>query len=160
MAFGITCARDDGDSGWEHRRSAITTLAQGQFLKGDLVALGHERTASVYTSTYSSYFGVALHDSLNSLPVGFATIAIPKPGGTAFVDLLTGEAASGLSFGQTGSIVSANGRTSTFSLLAGSVFSRIVQIVGPADSALSRIEVAFIQQGMTLYSVSSSTLNN
>jgi len=32
--------------------------------------------------------------------------------------------------------------------------------VGPMDSAQSRIEVAFIQQGATYYSASSSTLNN
>ena len=158
MAFGITPARDDGDSGWEYRRSLATTLSQGQFQKGDAVGLDKTRSASLYTSSnYSSLFGIAMHDSLNSLPTGYVTIAIPKPGGTAYVDLLTTEAASGLSFGQSGSIVSANGRTSSFSLLATSVWSRICTIVGPVDTALSRVEVAFIQNASVVYSTSSNT---
>ena len=154
MAFGITPARGN----WEYRRSAVTTSSQGQFQKGDLVGLDKTRVASLYTSSnFSSYLGVATHDSLNSLPANFVTLAIPRPGCTAYVDLLTTEAASGMSFGQAGSIVSANGRTSTFSLLATSVWSRVVEIVGPVDSNLSRVEVAFIQQAAVIYSVSSNT---
>lgn len=155
MAFGITPARGD----WEYRRSAVTTLAAGQFQKGDLTALGFGRVASLYTSSnMSTYLGVAMGNSLNSLPTGYQIIAIPRPGCTAYVDLLSGEPASNLSWGEAGSIVSANGHTSTFSKLATSVWSRTVEIVGAVDSALSRVEVAFIQNGATFYSTSSVSL--
>lgn len=160
MPFGITPARGD----WEYRRSTISTLAQSFFTKGDLVVLDHTRVASVYTSTYSGYFGVAMGSSINSLPAGFQLVAIPRAGCTAYIDLLTGEVASGLSLGQVGSVgtVSAvtGNQTSAFSRLQGSVFSSIWEIVGPVDSTNSRIEVAFLQQGMTFYSVSTTTLNN
>lgn len=155
MALGITPARGD----WEHRRfSAFTTLAQGQWQKGDLVGLTIGRLPSLFTSSnYSTYLGVGLHDSLNSLPSGTCTLAIPRPGCTAYVDTLTTEALSNLSIGEAGSIVSANGRTSTFSKLATSVFSRTVEIVGVVDSTFSRIEVAFIQNAATFYSTSSTS---
>lgn len=158
MALGITPARGD----WEYVRSPVTTLSQGQFQKGDLVAMGVARFVSLYTSSnYSTFFGVATHDSLNSFPAGYAVIAVPKPGCTAYVDTLVGEARSNLSFGEAGSIVSANGRTSTFSKLATSVWSRVVEIrtaEQPLNSSDSRIEVAFIQNAATLYSTSSVSL--
>lgn len=157
MALGITPARGD----WEYRRSAITSLAQGAFQKGDLVTLGVGRLVSLHTSSNNTIvFGVAMHDSGNSLPAGFATIAIPKPGCTAYVDTLTTEARSNLSWGESGSIISANGRTSTFSKLATSVWSRTVSIVSPdgPSSADSRIEVAFNQNTLLMYSTSSTSL--
>lgn len=155
MPIGITPGRGN----WEYVRSPVTSLSQGQFQKGDLVAVGFGRVASLYTSSnYSTYLGVATHDSLNSLPSGYAIIAIPTPGCTAWVDTLSGEVRSNLSFGEAGSIVSAGGRTSTFSKLATSVFSRVVEIRTmeyPANSRDSRIEVAFIQNVAALYSTSS-----
>lgn len=157
MALGITPGRGD----WEYVRSPITSLAAGQFQKGDLVATGVGRLASLYTSSnMSSFLGVATHDSINSLPAGYAIIAVPKPGCTAWVDTLATEARSNLSFGEAGSIVSANGRTSTFSKLATSVFSRVVEIrsFDGSNSRDSRIEVAFIQNTATLYSTSSVSL--
>ena len=157
MPQGIFPARGE----WEYRRSAITSLAQGQFQKGDLVTLGIGRLASLYTSSNNTIvFGVATHDSGNSFPAGFATIAIPVPGCTAYVDTLTGEIRSNLSWGEAGSIVSAGGRTSTFSKLATSVWSRTVEIVSPdgPSSLDSRIEVAFIQNTLLMYSTSSTSL--
>ena len=155
MPIGITPARGD----WEYRRSALTTLAAGMFQKGDLVSLGFGRVASLYTSSnYTEVLGVATHDSVNSLPAGFAIIAIPRPGCTAYCDTLTGEVISNLSFGEAGSIVSAGGRTSTFSKLATSVWSRMAEIVGPIASSTSRIEIAFIQNSMIVYSTSSTSL--
>ena len=156
MPIGITPARGP----WEYKRSAVTSLAGGQFQKGDLVALGFGRVASLYTSSnMSAYLGVAMQDSLNSLPSGFAVIAIPKPGCTAYVDTLTAEVRSNLSIGEAGSIVSAGGRTSTFSKLAASVFSRVVEIyTDPTPSVDSRVEVAWIQNVATFYSTSSVSL--
>ena len=157
MPQGIVPARGP----WELRRSTATTLAAGQFQKGDLVAFGFGRTVSLYTSSnMSAYLGVALHDSLSSFPAGKVTIAIPAPGCTAFVDTLAGEVASNLSWGEAGSIVSAGGRTSTFSKLATSVWSRVVEIAweGASNSADSRVEVVFIQNTATVYSTSSLSL--
>lgn len=155
MALGIIPARGE----WEYRRSQVTTLSQGMFQKGDLVALGVGRLASLYTSSnMSTYLGVAMQDSINSLPPGFAIIAIPRPGCTAYIDTLTTDARSNLSIGEAGSIVSANGRTSAFSKLATSVWSRVVEIVSDPSSADSRVEVAFIQNAATFYSTSSVSL--
>lgn len=157
MAQGIVPARGP----WEYRRSTATTLAGGQFQRGDLVAFGFGRTVSLFTSSnMTTYLGVALHDSLNSFPTGKVLIAIPKPGCSAFVDTLVGEVASNLSWGEAGSIVSANGRTSTFSKLATSVWSRVVEIAweGTPNSADSRVEVVFIQNSATMYSTSSVSL--
>ena len=47
MPLGITPARGD----WETVRSPITTLAAGMFQKGDLVATGMGRLASLFTSS-------------------------------------------------------------------------------------------------------------
>ena len=156
MALGIVPARGD----WEYRRfSAFTTLAQGQWQKGELVTLTFGRVPSLFTSSNATLFlGVAMNASLQSLPSGTCLIAIPRPGCTAYIDTLTSEPASNLSFAEAGSIVSANGITSSFSKLATSVWSRVVEIVGPIDSTLSRIEVAFIQNVATVYSTSSDSL--
>ena len=158
MALGITPARGP----WEYRRSGITTASAGQFQKGDLVTIGVGRLASLHTSSNNTFvYGVATHDSTNSFPAGFATIAIPIPGCTAYVDTLAAEIRSNLSFGEAGSLISANGRTSTFSKLATSVWSRTVQIVTadqPLNSADSRIEVSFIQNSLLMYSTSSASL--
>lgn len=158
MAFGITPARGD----WEYVRSPITSLSQGQFQKGDLVTTGVGRLASLHTASNNTFvLGVATHDSLNSLPAGFATIAVPKPGCTAYIDTLPTEVRSNLSFGESGSIVSFGGRTSSFSKLNTSVWSRTVTI-RTADQAVnsadSRIEVMFNQNPLLMYSTSSASL--
>ena len=159
MAYGIIPARGD----WEYRtfpKSQLTTLSQGAFSKGDLVCLDHGRHISVYTSTQSGYLGVAMHDSVQSA-LGI-TVAIPSPKCTAYVDSLTTDAASSFSLGQSASIITRYGRTSCLSMqpAGGSAFSFLVTLVGPIDTAQSRIEVGFIQQGAVFYSASSSTLNN
>ena len=156
MALGIVPARGE----WEYRRfSAFTTLAQGQWQKGELVALGFGRLPSLFTSSnMTTFLGVSMNASLQSLPTGTCLIGIPRPGCTAYVDTLTAEVISNLSIGEAGSIVSANGITSTFSKLATSVWSRTVEVVGVVDSTLSRIEVAFIQGAQTFYSTSSVSL--
>lgn len=159
MALGITPARGP----WEYIRSPITSLAQGAFQKGDLVTSGVGRLVSLHTSSNNTFvLGVATHASGDSLPAGFAIIAYPAgPGCTAYVDTLVTEVRSNLSFGEAGSIISANGRTSTFSKLATSVWSRTVQIRTadqPLNSADSRIEVMFIQNSMLMASTSSASL--
>lgn len=159
MPEGIIPARGD----WEIRtfpKSQLTTLSQGAFGKGDLVTLDHGRHLSVYTSTQSGYLGVALHASANSA-LG-VSVAIPKPGCTAFIGSLTTDAASNFSLGQSASIITRYGGMSCLSMqpAGGSAFSFLVTTVGPLDSTRSRIEVGFLQQGAVFYSASSATLNN
>ncbi len=162
MALGIIPARGP----WEYIRSPITSAAAGAFHKGDLVTAGVGRLVSLHTASNNTFvLGVATHDSGNSLPPGYAIIAYPAgPGCTAYVDLFnTSEPRSSLSFGEAGSIVSANGRTSAFSKLAASVWSRTVQIrtaeySAAENSAASRIEVMFLQQSMLMASTSSASL--
>ena len=160
MSQGIVPARGD----WEYRsfpKSQLTTLSGGAFSQGDLVNLDHGRHVSLYSSVQTGYLGVANHNSANST---FGIIvAIPAPNCTAYVDSLTTDAASSFSLGQSGSIITRYGRTSCLSMQpagGASAFSFIVTIVGPMDTATSRIEVAFLQQGATFYSASSMTLNN
>lgn len=148
---------------WEYRtfaKSQLSLLAQAQFQKGELVGLDHGRHLSLWTSTQSSYLGVAMHDSSESR-FG-VTLAIPAPNCTAYVDSLTTDVASNLSLGQAGSIITRYGKTSCLSMLpaGGSVFSFQVVLAGVQDSATSRIEVAFLGQTAVLYSASSATLNN
>lgn len=158
MAMGVIPARGP----WQYIRSQLTTSSQGQFQRGDIVCIDHARLASLWTSTQSGMLGIATHDSLNSLPAGYATIAVPLPGATAWVDSLTTDAASNFSYGQAGSFMTRYGRTSVLTMqpAGGSVFSFLAQIRGPMDSSLSRIEVLFLQQTQQFASVSSSTLNN
>lgn len=160
MASGITPFRGN----WETRsfpKSQITTLSQGAFSKGDLVCLDHGRNISVYTSTQSTYLGVALNASSDS---NFGVcVAIPAPNCTAYVDSLTTDAASLFSYGQAASIITRYGRTSCVSMSpagGASAFSFSVVIAGVMDSANSRIEVAFLSQNATFYSASSGTFNN
>lgn len=160
MAQGITPARGD----WETRtfpKSQLTTLSQGAFSKGDLVCLDHGRHLSVWTSTQSNYLGVALNASVDS-SLGIS-IAIPKPGCTAYVDSLTTDAASSFSLGQAASFMTRYGRTSVLTMQpagGASAFSYIATVVGPMNASLSRIEVAFLSQNAVFYSASSATLNN
>ena len=154
--IGCTPARGP----WEYRRSLVTTLSQGAFQKGEIVALSFGRVTSLYTSSNETIaLGIAMQASGNSLPAGYAVVAIPWPGCTAFVDTLSTEARSNISIGESGSIVSAGGITSTFSKLATSVWSRLVTIVSdPVPSIDSRIEVSFNQNLLTFYSTSSVSL--
>lgn len=161
MAYGIIPARGD----WEYRtfrQSELTTLSQGMFGKGDLVCLDHGRHLSVWTSTQSNWLGIALHASIDS-SLG-VTVAIPKPGCTAYADSLTTDAASNFSYGQAGSFMTRYGHTSVLTmqpgLPSGSAHSLIATIVGRLDSTQSRIEVAFLSQNAIFYSASSATLNN
>ena len=161
MALGIVPARGP----WEYRRSAVTSVSNGAFQKGEPVKLDHGRLVSLWSSVDSGFYGIAMGSSANSLPAGQQIIAIPSPGCTAYMDVATTEVASGLSLGQTGSFVSANGITSQWSGVQSKSFSSaMITIVGPVDvgtiSGVSRIEICFLVGTSTFYSASSMTLNN
>src|SRR5690348_3083315 len=139
---GIVPARGN----WEQRTLTISSTAT--FFKGDALKLNGVRELAVYSSTDSSLFGVALNDSSASLPAGKCVVAIPAPNCTAYLDVPTGLAASQLSLGQSlGIYKSGATNTSYLTTSMGSNFSRLAVIAGPLDSALSRIEIAFLVSG-------------
>lgn len=152
MPLGFTL----GSGPWEIRQ--FNTNSAATFLKGSLVELNGARDVVEYASTSSSCLGIAMHDSVNSLPAGKVLVAIPKPGCTATCDLAPGLAASVISVGQAQGVGKRGNYMSFVTDLNSSVWSRIVTIVGAPDSARSRIEVAFIQFGAEIYSTSSVSL--
>ena len=140
---------------WEYRLTNQASAAT--FFKGDALALNGVREAVRFASTSSQLHGIAMQDSANSLPRGKVIVAIPAPNCTAYADVDVGIAASALSIGQGKSLYKSGAtNTSYISQLAGSQFSTVCVVAGPLDSALSRIEVAFLTSG-GLYSASTST---
>jgi hypothetical protein len=141
----------------------LPTTSSSTFRKGSLVALSTARNVRLYDSADSGYLGIAMNASVDSLPAGKVLVAIPRPGCTAYADCFTGMATSVVSIGQAmGLCVGNQSGDSTYlsfiTTLATSVFSRIATIVGPVDSANSRVEIAFVQNEATFYSTSSVSL--
>ena len=151
MPLGLVPCRGD----WEYR--TFNTSSAATFAKGCLVALNGARDVVEYVSTMSSYLGIAMSHSTASTPAGKVVVAIPRPGCSATADLNGGWAQSLVSIGEVFCISKA-GNLMSFITLRQSVFSSNVEVVGPVDSATSRVEVAFVQLGATLYSVSSTSI--
>jgi hypothetical protein len=151
MPEGLTPARGD----WEYR--VFNTASAATYAKGCLVALNTARDVVEFTSAMSSYLGIAMSHSTASLPAGKVVVAIPRPGCTAISDVTNSYAASALSIGEVCTI-GKHGNLMSYISTRASVFSSVVEIAGPVDSASSRIKVAFVQLGATLYSVSSTSL--
>lgn len=161
MALGIIPTREG--NAWTLQRFPLASTAS--FLKGSLVKLDGARNCAEYTSVDSQYLGVSTHASVNSLPQGFAIIAVPSHADArAMIDVPSGLAASALSLGQAYGITRFGTDPqpcSTLTTLATSVWSRVVSITGVLDnsSGNSRIEVAFIRNEATFGSNSSTSLS-
>jgi hypothetical protein len=170
--FGCIPARGN----WEHRLSAISSGAT--FAKGSLVALDSGYLVREYLSTDSQVFGIAMSHSTASLPgpglaggvgniplayasfnSGAVVVAIPAPGCTFYSDLTTGITQSSLSIGKSVLMYKQGNMMSYASTLFGqsSGFSQTVTIVGPIDSANSRVECAFNVLATVFYSASTHT---
>ena len=163
--FGCVPARGQ----WEYRLSAVSSTAT--FGKGSLVNLDPIGLVIEYRSTDSQVFGIAMSHSTSSLPgpsgpLGYAsfnsgavTVAIPAPGCTFYSDLTTGVAQSSLSIGLAVCMYKQGNLMSYASTVGGqaSNFSRIVTIVGPIDTANSRVECAFNVLASVFYSSSTHT---
>lgn len=145
-----------GTGPWEIRQ--FNTNSAATFLKGSLVELNGARDVVEYASTSSSVLGIAMHASVDSLPAGKVLVAIPKPGCTAICDVAPGVVGSVASVGQAQGIGKRGNYMSFLTDVNASVWSRIVTVVGPMDSASSRIEVAFTQNHAEIYSTSSVSL--
>lgn len=152
MAVGFIPARGP----WVYRD--FTTLSTATFVKGSLVKLHASRVVSEYSGGEANLLGIALHDSVNSLPVGKVTVAIPAPLCTAVCDVPTGLAASALSLGQSYGIYKSGNTVSTITDQFTSSASKIVTIISPVNSALSTIEVSFLLAGGEYYSTVSAVI--
>ena len=154
MALGFV----PSEGRWEIRQ--YDTASAATFLKGSLVAFDGARNLVEYTSRMSSYLGVALQDSANSLPAGKVQVAIPIPGCIATTDVAPGLAASSISIGEAMGIGKRGNYMSYVTDDTASIWSAVVTIAGSHDSTSgnSRIKVAFIQLASELFSISSLTV--
>ncbi len=152
MPEGLTPARGN----WEYRR--FNTDSAATFAKGCLVMLNGVRNVVEFTSASTQYLGIAMSHSTASLPAGTVTVALPADNCTAYADVIAGLPTSDLSIGEAGCIQKVGNLMSYYTNQTASVFSVTGQIVGPVDSASSRIEIAFVKANAVIYSASSVTI--
>lgn len=152
MPEGLTPARGD----WETRR--FNTASAATFAKGCLVMLDGARNVVEFTSASTQYLGIALSHSTASLPAGKVLVAIPADNCTAYADVIAGIGTSELSIGEAGCIQKVGNLMSYYTNQTASVFSVCAQIVGPVDSDVSRVEIAFVKANAVFYSASSVTI--
>lgn len=152
--MGLTPARGL----WEYERFA--TGSSVTFREGSLVQFAGDRTLSEYSGGEPNFLGIALHNSVNSLPSGYVTVAIPTSGNcTAFADMPTGLTASQLSLGESLGITKSGNTVSYITTGFTSSASRCVVVRGiPITSPVSRIEVGFITDMATYLSSISQTI--
>lgn len=156
MPLGLTPARGPWESRWFETASAAT------FLKGSLVGFDDAYRLGEYASTDSAFVGIALSDSVNSTPIrglNMVQVAVPLPGATAAADIATGVAQSDMSIGKKICVYKSGNYASFASTVMGhaSRFSAIAQVVGPIETRVSRVEIAFNAEGAAFYSTSSTT---
>lgn len=143
---------------WEYE--SFDVLSTATFRQGSLVKLGAARTVSEYSGGEASFLGVAMHNSVNSLPAGKVLVAVATSGDcTVIADLLAGDAASGLSLGQTVGIVKSGNTVSVVTTAYTSSASRPFVVRGPIlASPTSRIELGVLFSGQVYASSASQTI--
>lgn len=146
----------EGRGEWRYRR--LTVTAASNISQGTAVKLAGARTVSEYSGGEANWLGFLKHASINSLPVGQVIVAVPTNGNTFFIDVPTGLAASSLSLGETVGLYKVGGVTSYLTTSYTSTTGRILTIVGPCDSATSRIEVEAILADVTFGSSTSAVI--
>jgi len=153
MALGMV----EGRGKWTHRE--FTTTSTATFVKGCAVTIAATgNTLSEYSGGGPGFLGIALGNSVNSLPASKVQVAIPNgPECTAYVDVPTGLVASKFSIGWAFGLYKVGNFMSYLTTAYTSDVSTPLQVVGPCDSTLSRIEVAFITKD-TLYGSAASQI--
>lgn len=146
--------------GMKLRRSAgnpsiLHFEAASAFTEGDVLQLEATRRASRHSGGEADVLGIALADSAESIS-GKIPVLIPKPGDTFDADMPSGLASSVLSLGQTYGIYSVSGYNSYITGSYTSTAGRVLVIVGPYDSVLSRVEVSFNADALTLLASTTS----
>lgn len=156
MPNGIIPARGDWETRWFETASAAT------YPKGAIVNFDAAYRVKEYASTDSQLVGIALSYSTQSTELrglNMVQVAIPSPKCTAYADITTGVVASDASIGKKIAVEKRGNYMSYASTVIGhaSRFSAVAQVVGPIDTALSRVEIAFNQEALAFYSTSSVT---
>ena len=153
--MGLVPARGN----WEYE--LFDTGSAVTFRQGSLVQFAGDRTLSEYSGGEPNWLGIAMHNSVNSVPAGKVLVAIPSAGGgcTAIADLIAGDAASGLSLGQAVGIQKSGNTVSFVTTGFTSAASKIAVIRGGVRiSPVSAIEVAFLTDSATYLSSTSQTI--
>ena len=155
--LGLVPARGDWETRWFETGSAAT------FGKGSVVNFDAAYRLKEYASTDSQAVGVALSYSTQSTPIrglNMVAVAIPTPNCTFYSDVTTGVVQSDLSIGKKILVYKQGNVMSYASTVIGeaSRFSGIAQVVGPIETATSRVEIAFNMENVAFYSQSSMTL--
>jgi len=152
--MGLVPARGE----WRYR--LLTSNSTATFVAGSLVAFNPRRLLVEYTSVSSAAVGIALGNSVNSLPQGKVLVAVPSGGPECTFWAPTGTlAVSALSLGQAVGIKKSGNTmdqvdatiTSTVSVI-GTIYS------GPYDtSGVTKVEVAWQAGQGVWFSGSSNT---
>lgn len=144
---------------YELRRSVMSSTAS--FRPGDVVTLSNDRTVIRAESDTTGIYGVAQHDSADSLPgnqSGKALILIPYPDTVFAAKVQTGVAGSAISAGQSYNIESASAR---HRVDTDSQTTPMVTIVPDGDgnlidSASSEVYVQFIKDKIGVFGSNAS----
>jgi hypothetical protein len=141
---------------WQQRLFDSNSTAT--FVKGSLVALNPRRLLVEYTSVSSAAVGIALHNSVNSLPGGKCLVAVPSAGATFWAQTGT-LAVSALSLGQTVGIKKSGNTVDQVDGTLTSAVSAIGHIYGSIKdtSGVSVIEVMWAPTQHVFGSASSNT---
>ena len=154
--LGLVPARGNWESRW------FETLSTATFAKGSLVNLGADYRLKEYASTDSQVLGIAASHSTASQTIrglSMVQVFIPAANCTAYSDITTGVVQSAMSIGKHVLVYKQGNLMSYASTVMGhaSNFSSIAAVVGPIDADLSRVEIAFNQDGVVFYSTSTVT---
>ncbi len=139
MAYGLVPGRGH----WAMR--TLTIQSASTFSKGCALAINGGAGKGFQVSEYSggapNFFGIATHDSFDSLPKGIVTIAVPQDYNcTVFADLDV-VTASGLSVGFSGGIIKKGNLTSYFSSAISTVAAgRPLIVYALPNSVTSQVE--------------------
>ena len=144
---------------WVYR--LLDSKSTATFTKGSLTDLAPDRTVIEYGSVRSQFVGIAMHNSVDSVPPGKVLVAVPSGAGcTMMVPMATNLAASALSLGTpVGISKSGNTVDQLDSAPQASAFSRVGLIYGkPILSPASQIEVAITGDAGVWFSTSTITV--
>lgn len=142
---------------WEYE--LFDTTSSATFRQGSLVQLATNRQLSEYSGGEDSFVGIAMHNSVNSVPAGKVLVAIPtNQNCTAICDVIAGEASSGLSLGEAIGITKSGNTVSQLTRFT-STLSHVAVIRGVVTtSPTSTIEIAFLSAAQVYGSTKSQVI--
>lgn len=151
--MGLTPARGD----WNLRTFDSNSTAT--FVQGSLVALNPRRLVVEYTSVSSAPLGIAMHNSVNSIPAGKVVVAVPSGGDCTFWAQTGTLARSALSLGQTVGIKKSGNTVDQVDGTLTSAVSAVGSVYGAVQdtSIVSRIEIYWAPTQWVFGSASSNT---